>query len=123
RAWREAAARPRARHAAPRGAASHAPPATARAGFAWWRLRRASFLRHQLPQRRPLAPAHRQLFLEAVEHHDPVRLVVAVGAALEAADRGARHQAVAMDANEARSELALERDQRLLDQVLAVARA
>ena len=72
---------------------------------------------------RPLPPAHRKLLVHAVEQHQPVRLVLLAGRALEAADRGARHQAVAVDAHEARGELALERDQRLLDQVLALARA
>src|SRR5438105_6285713 len=88
------------------------------------RLRRVAmtmrlFVRDQLPQDGPLPAADRQAFLQPVEHDRPVRLVLGTAGALEAADRGARHQAVAVDAHEGRDELALERHQGLLDQVLA----
>src|SRR5688572_1582784 len=92
------------------------------------RLRRVAMTR-ELPFRnqflyyRPLPPAHRQALVEAVEHYLPVRLVFAAAGALEAADGGARDQAIAVDAHERVGELALERGQRLLDQVLPRARA
>jgi pimeloyl-ACP methyl ester carboxylesterase len=69
-----------------------------------------------------------QALREAVEHHLPMRLLVATAGALEAADAGARHEAVAVDAHEGMrglrtAEFALEADERLLDQVLALTRA
>src|SRR5205085_4837397 len=82
----------------------------------------------ELAHRRPLAAAHGQALGDAVEHHLPMGLLVAAAGALETADPGACHEAVAMDAHEGlrgfrAAELALERDERLLDQVLALARA
>src|SRR5687768_10361220 len=92
------------------------------------RLRRVAMTRPLLFRDRildhgPLPPADRQALVEAVEHYLPMGLVLPAAGALEAADRGARHQAIAVDAHEYVGELALERDQRLLDQVLARARA
>src|SRR5580765_8736552 len=96
------------------------------------RLRRVAIVRrwaltllvgNQLAHRRPLPATHRQALADTVEYHLPVRLLLAAAGALEAADRGTRYEAVAVDANERTRELALERDQRLLDQVLALARA
>ena len=52
-----------------------------------------------------------------------MRLLLPAAGALEAADGGARDEAVAVNAHERPGKLALERDQRFLDQVLFVARA
>ena len=61
-------------------------------------------------------------FRDVAQQHLPVRVAVVADAALEAADRIARDEAVAMDAHEARAELVLELGQRLLEQVFALAR-
>src|SRR4051812_5222555 len=91
------------------------------------RLRRVAMVRcwmltllvgDQLAHRRPLPAAHRQALSDAIEDHLPVRFLLAAAGALEAADRGTRDEAVAVDTDERAGELALERDQRLLDQVL-----
>src|SRR5262249_44533167 len=82
-----------------------------------------SLMLQQLLQRPPLAPAHRQLLGAAFQYHGPPGLAVLVGPALHATDEGARDQAVAVDAHEDPGELALELRQRILDQVLALARA
>ena len=57
-----------------------------------------------------------------LQQHFPVRVAVVADAPLEAADRVARDEAVAMHAHEARAELLLEPRQRLLEQELALAR-
>src|SRR5439155_1275453 len=81
-------------------------PATWRGGCCGWRSRGASRLvGDELAQHRPLAAADRQALDDAVEHYQPVGLVGrALGGPLEAADRGARHQAVAVNAHKLASE-------------------
>ena len=59
-------------------------------------------------------------FDDAVQQHFPVRVAVVVDAPLEAADVVARDEAIAVDADEARTELVLEPRQRFLEQVLAL---
>src|SRR6185503_6211626 len=67
-----------------------------------------------------LASGHRQRFVDAVQQHFPMRIAIVVRTALEAADEVARDEAVAMHANESRTELLLETRQRFLEQVLAL---
>ena len=105
RAWSSAAARRAARvqrSAAAAATCSRLPqrePAAARGDD------RAFFMRLPGPSSRTAGHCRRltgSRSSSAFEHHQPVRLVVVAGRALEAADRGARHQAVAVDAHEAR---------------------
>src|SRR5690606_37350562 len=83
---------------------------------------KASGLARQLAHDVLLAPGDRKLLLHAVQQHHPVA-VGAVLHALEAADRVARDQTVAMDADVALGELLLEAGERFLQQVLARRRA
>src|SRR5512147_1481304 len=70
-----------------------------------------------------LAARNRKRLREPVQQDFPVRVAVVVDAPLEAADRVARDEAIAMHAHEPVAELLLEARQRLLEQELAVVRA
>ena len=85
-------------------------------------------VRQHALHRGPLAPADRQPLGDPLQHDVPVRLLISApgGAAFipfKAADRRARHQAVAVHAHEAFGEFTLDVDQRLFDQVLSRVRA
>src|SRR5262245_40220311 len=76
----------------------------------------------ELPHDMLLPSRHRQLLVEPAQHHHPVPLAFVIYA-LAATNRGARNEAIAMDAHEAVLELLLEPGQRLLEQKLARLRA
>src|SRR5207249_7952232 len=70
-----------------------------------------------------LPPRDRQRLGDAVQHDFPMRIALVAHAALEAANRIARDEAVAMDADEARAEFLLELGKRLFQQELTLFRA
>src|SRR5205809_2857894 len=67
-----------------------------------------------------LAPRHRQRLRHVAQKHFPMRIALGAHVSLEAANRIARHQAIAMDAHEARAEFLFELGERFLEQIFAV---
>src|SRR5207253_2031799 len=82
------------------------------------RGRRLSLLFCDLADDMLLPTAHRDLLLATAQYGKPLPFGLAA-AALEAADCGARNEAVAMHADEAVRMLLLESRERVLDQVFA----